>query len=133
MSIRRDGAQVRRIVALALVVEGASRLEAARQSGVDLQTLRDWMHWYNEAGIDCLASRPIPGRPRSLTTEQMQQLREVVLAGSGHELHRVARWLAFPRRLSPPPGDYACAGSDSIKPRPPSAVAQGNRIRNYQR
>ena len=88
----RDGAQVRRILALALVIEGASRLEAARQTGMDRQTLRDWVHRYNEAGIDGLVSRPIPGRPLSLTPEQMKQLREVVLAGPDPEVHQVVRW-----------------------------------------
>src|SRR3546814_178849 len=38
-----DGAQVRRLLALALVLEGHSRTEAARLSGMDRQTLRDWV------------------------------------------------------------------------------------------
>lgn len=88
----RDGAQVRRLLAIALVLEGASRLKAARQSGMDRQTLRDWVHRYNEAGVDGLVSRTGPGRPPSLTPDQMQQLREVVLAGPDPEVHQVVRW-----------------------------------------
>lgn len=88
----RDGAQVRRLLAIALIMAGASRLDAARQSGMDRQTLRDWVHRYNEAGVDGLISRTGPGRPPSLTPEQMQQLREVVLAGPDPEVHRVVRW-----------------------------------------
>jgi transposase len=38
----RDGAQVRRLLALAFIMEGASRTEAAERSGMDRQTLRDW-------------------------------------------------------------------------------------------
>ncbi len=43
-----DPAVVRRLLAIAMVLEGASRLEAARQTGMDRQTLRDWAHRYNE-------------------------------------------------------------------------------------
>ena len=43
----RDGAASRRMLALALVLEGSSREEAARAAGMDRQTLRDWVHRYN--------------------------------------------------------------------------------------
>jgi hypothetical protein len=36
----RDTAQSRRLLALAMVLDGASREEAARQAGMDRQTLR---------------------------------------------------------------------------------------------
>ncbi|NPD69861.1 hypothetical protein HN018_27215 (plasmid) [Lichenicola cladoniae] len=39
-----DGAQVRRILALALVLEAWSRCEAASLNGMDHQTLSDWVH-----------------------------------------------------------------------------------------
>jgi hypothetical protein len=42
-----DGAQVRRILAIALVLDGHSRAEAAAQNGMDRQTLSDWVHRYN--------------------------------------------------------------------------------------
>jgi hypothetical protein len=42
-----DGAQVRRILAIAMVLEGRSRTEAAELNGMDRQTLRDWVHRYN--------------------------------------------------------------------------------------
>ena len=42
-----DGAQVRRILALAMVLDGRSRTEAAELNGMDRQTLRDWVHRYN--------------------------------------------------------------------------------------
>ena len=48
----RDGAQVRRLLALALIVEGRSRTEAAEQTGMDRQTLRDWVHRYNGEGVE---------------------------------------------------------------------------------
>src|SRR5690242_11828422 len=43
----RDAKAARRMLALALVLEGASREAAARCAGMDRQTLRDWVHRYN--------------------------------------------------------------------------------------
>jgi transposase len=40
----RDGAQARRLLALAAVHDGMNRSEAARIGGMDRQTLRDWVH-----------------------------------------------------------------------------------------
>ena len=45
-----DAAQVRRLLALALILEGHPRREAAERSGMDRQTLRDWVHRYNDQG-----------------------------------------------------------------------------------
>jgi transposase len=39
----RDAAASRRMLALALVLAGQSRTEAARAAGMDRQTLRDWV------------------------------------------------------------------------------------------
>ena len=58
----RDGAASRRMLALALVLEGASRKEAARAAGMDRQTLRDWVHRYNAEGLAGLRDRPRSGR-----------------------------------------------------------------------
>jgi putative transposase len=48
---RRDAAAARRMLALALVMEGHCRIDAARAAGMDRQTLRDWVHRYNESGL----------------------------------------------------------------------------------
>ena len=63
-----DGAQVRRILALALVLEGRPRTEAATLNGMDRQTLSDWVHRYNAEGIEGLKSRKSPGREPFLCT-----------------------------------------------------------------
>ena len=47
----KDIAQTRRLLAIAIVLEGASRLDSPRQGGMDRQTLRYWVHHYNEAGV----------------------------------------------------------------------------------
>ncbi len=63
----RDAKQAARILAIAMVLDGFSRGEAARLCGMDRQTLRDWVHRYNEAGLDGLADRARSGRPASLS------------------------------------------------------------------
>jgi len=89
---RPDGAQVRRILALAMILDGRSRTEAAEMNGMDRQTLRDWVHRYNACGIGGLKSRRHPGRAPLLTPLQKAELLELVLAGPDPELHGVVRW-----------------------------------------
>jgi transposase len=87
-----DADQARRLLAIAMVPEGTSRLDAARQAGMDRQTLRDWVHRYNEGGVDGLVSRKPPGAAPKLTGAQMAELRELVIAGPDPKLHKVIRW-----------------------------------------
>ena len=88
----QDGAQVRRLLALALVLEGRCRGEAAALSGMDRQTLCDWMHRYNELGIEGLKSRRSPGRAPSLNAAQKAELKALVVAGPDPSEHKVVRW-----------------------------------------
>jgi len=46
----KDGAAARRILALALVLDGLDRKMAAETCGMNRQTLRDWVHRYNAEG-----------------------------------------------------------------------------------
>ncbi|MGH7154894.1 MAG: helix-turn-helix domain-containing protein, partial [Acetobacteraceae bacterium] len=91
-AIERDGAVVRRLLAIALILEGASREEAARCSGMERQTLRDWVHRYNTEGVAGLRSRWGAGRPPTLSEAQMEDLRGLVLAGPDLDRHPVIRW-----------------------------------------
>ena len=87
-----DGAQVRRLLALALVLEGRRRSEAAALNGMDRQTLSDWVHRYNAEGIDGLKSRKSPGREPFLTGQQKVELRALVVKGADPAVHGVVRW-----------------------------------------
>lgn len=80
------------MLAIALVLDGASRTEAAEACGMDRQTLRDWVHRYNDDGIAGLFNRPTPGRPPALTPEQMIELKALVLAGPDPAPDGVVRW-----------------------------------------
>jgi transposase len=75
-----------------MVLEGSSREDAARQAGMDRQTLRDWVHRYNAFGVDGLRSRRAPGRAPRLTAAQMQEFRALVVAGPDPAVHHVVRW-----------------------------------------
>lgn len=88
----RAGNVARRLLALALVLEGVSRSAAARAAGMDRQTLRDWVHRYNEAGVEGLANRVAPGPQPSLTPEQTQQVAEWVRNGPEPARDGVVRW-----------------------------------------
>ena len=84
----RDAAQSRRLLAFAMVLDGSSRLEAARQAGMDRQTLCDWVHRYNATGVDGLVSQTPPGSMPKLTEAQMAELRALVVAGPDPDKHR---------------------------------------------
>ena len=62
----KDAAQARRLLAIAAVLDGASREEAAKIGGMDRQTLRDWVIRFNEQGADGLINIPSPGMPPKL-------------------------------------------------------------------
>ena len=62
----RDVAAARRMLALALVLEGSS-------AGMDRQTLRDWVHRYNQAGIAGLRDRPRSGPGASRASRRRRQ------------------------------------------------------------
>ena len=87
-----DGAQVRRRLAVALVIDGRSRGEAATLNGMDRQTLRDWVLRYNADGVAGLKSRQPPGREPALTAQQKAELRDLVVKGPDPTVDGVVRW-----------------------------------------
>ncbi|TCZ46306.1 helix-turn-helix domain-containing protein, partial [Roseicella aquatilis] len=78
----RDAAASRRMLALALVLEGQSRTTAARAAGMERQTLRfnacvERVHRYNAEGLAGLRDRVgETGPKRRLSPEQEKQLAE---------------------------------------------------------
>jgi transposase len=77
-----DAKQASRILAIAMVLEGFSREEAARLCGMDRQTLCDWVHRYNEEGLDGLGDRARSGRPPSLSWVEQGKLASWVEEGA---------------------------------------------------
>lgn len=88
----RDGAAARRMLAIALVLEGSDRKTAAETCGMDRQTLRDWVHRYNAEGVRGLHDRKPPGPQPKLTSEQAAELAAWVESGPDPLRHGVVRW-----------------------------------------
>jgi hypothetical protein len=68
----KDARVARRMLALAHVLEGMARWRAAALCGMDRQTLRDWVHRYNEAGLAGLQDRPSADGPACKLTPAQQ-------------------------------------------------------------
>jgi len=88
----KDGAASRRMLALALVLDGMDRKTAAETCGMDRQTLRDWVHRYNAEGLAGLRNLTSPGPGSKLTAQQQAELAELVEAGPDPARHGVVRW-----------------------------------------
>jgi transposase len=77
----KNANQSRRLLSLAAVLDGMSRTEAARIGGMDRQTLRDWVHRFNERGPDGLKDTWSKGKPPRLLPDQQPELAELVETG----------------------------------------------------
>src|SRR5664279_352818 len=88
----KDGSAARRMLAIAMVLDGADRGTAAETCGMDRQTLRDWVHRYNAEGIRGLHDLKTPGPKPKLTADQQAKLAELVEAGPDPARHGVVRW-----------------------------------------
>ena len=89
----QDAKAARRMLAIALLLDGWPREAAAEACAMDRQTLRDWVHRYNESGLDGLSDRPCRrGPPPRLSAEQQAKVVEWVQQGPALERDGVVRW-----------------------------------------
>ena len=89
----QDAKAARRMLAIALVLEDWSREAAAAACAMDRQTLRDWVHRYNELGLEGLFDRPRRNGPRPrLSAEQQARVADWVEQGPDLERDDVVRW-----------------------------------------
>ena len=88
----KDGRQVRRLLALAAIYEGATRTEAAKIGGVTLQIVRDWVLKFNAQGPDGLIDRKAPGQPPRLNDAHRAALAAIIESGPIPAIHGVVRW-----------------------------------------
>ena len=78
----QEAKAARRMLAIALVLEGWSREAAAEACAMDRQTLCDWVHRYNESGLKGLFARPRRNGPRPrLLDEQQAKVAEWIEQG----------------------------------------------------
>ena len=88
----RDANAARRMLAIAVVLDGHPREDAAEACGMDRQTLRDWVHRYNAEGIAGLSNRRAPGPAPRLSAGQEAELDRWVEDGPELERDGVVRW-----------------------------------------
>ncbi len=83
----------RRMLAIAFVLEDCSRAEAAQACGMDRQTLRDWVHRFNELGLVGPVNKPHGGgaKPR-LTAAQKAEISGWVEQGPDIQTDGIVRW-----------------------------------------
>ena len=84
--------QTRRLLALAVILDGGSRGDAARTGGGGLQVIRDWVLRFNAGGPDALKTRKAPGKTPILSDDQRSALAKAVEAGPRPYLDGVVRW-----------------------------------------
>jgi transposase len=81
--------------------QGYNSTEIASLVGRHPASVRKWIHRFNEQGISSLLNAPSPGRKRSYTPEQAEQMVEIALTEpralgqpfSRWSLHRLVRYL----------------------------------------
>jgi transposase len=69
-----------------------SREDAAKIGGMDRQTLRDWVHRFNQAGPDGLKDAWWSGPAPRLSPAQKAELAEIVDSGPDLAVDGVVRW-----------------------------------------
>jgi transposase len=60
------------------ITAGASPAEVAETLGLHRGSVYRWWAMYRRAGTDALQAKPVPGRPATLTDEQLVRLREII-------------------------------------------------------
>ena len=88
----KNANQSRRLLSIAAVLDGMNRTQAARIGGMDRQTLRDWVHRFNEHGPDGLKHTWSKGNPPRLSPDQQAELAQLVETGPDRAVHGVVRW-----------------------------------------
>jgi transposase len=59
---------------------GVNRTQTAKYLHVSRRMVNEWVKRFNEKGIDGLIEKPRSGRPRALSTEQLEKLKEYVVS-----------------------------------------------------
>ena len=88
----RDAKAARRMLGIALVLEGVDRTTAAETRGMDRQTLRDWVHRYNAEGLAGLVNRSRGAPRRRLDAGQLAEFASWVEAGPDPAVGGGVRW-----------------------------------------
>ena len=105
----KNANQSRRLLSLAAVLDGMSRTEPARMGGMDRQTLRDWVHRFNERGPEGLKdswsrghrlASPRTSKPNSPTSSRPVQIGPCTASCAGARSTYSARWARILHQLA---------------------------------
>jgi transposase len=88
----KDASHARRLRAIAFVMDGWARSQAADFANVDRQTLRDRVKRHNVRGAGALATLTSPGSSRLLTPDQDKELHRITTDGPDLGKDGVVRW-----------------------------------------
>ena len=87
-----DACVARRLLALALMLDGHKHADAARAADMDRQTLCDWMHRYNAGSFAGLCDRHGGRAPSRLSPEQEVEVAGWIRTAPDVEVDGVVRW-----------------------------------------
>jgi transposase len=90
--VQTSGRVASRMFAIANVLDGLSREDAATHAGMERQSLRDWVHRFNAEGVTGLADLPRKGRPRRMHEGIEKAFCERVDKGPDAETDKLVRW-----------------------------------------
>lgn len=79
--LARTASALRRMLSLALVLEGVNREQAAKAGGMDRQTLCDWVHRFNAEEPKGFYEKPTPGPACRLGEPQQRELAAIIETG----------------------------------------------------
>ena len=74
-----------RLLAVRLVVMGNTAPQAAKAVGLKQRQSRNWIHRFNDEGVNGLRDRPRPGQPVKLPRQKEQAFRERIEKGAGQK------------------------------------------------
>jgi transposase len=87
-----SGRLASRMFAIANVLDGLSREDAATHAGMERQSLRDWVHRFNAEGVEGLRDRPHKGRPRRMHKGIEEAFCKRVDKGPEADTDKLVRW-----------------------------------------
>jgi len=95
----KSGRVAARMFAIANVLSGMSREMSARLAGMERQTLRDWVHRFNDKGVEGLRDLPHTGRRRALDEDNRHKLYALVEKGPDPLTDGLVRWRRIDLKL----------------------------------
>ena len=88
----KDAGQARRLLAIAAVLDGASREEAAKIGGMERQTLRDWVIRFNDAGTRRSEQQVFSWSAGQAHSKHKEFLARLIDEGPTPAIDGVVRW-----------------------------------------